>query len=45
MINSWRELNFYILFCQPQKETHRLSRWFFFNGYNPNGASKRLKGV
>ena len=19
MINSWRELNFYILFCQPQK--------------------------
>ena len=31
--------------CKYKKETHRLSRWFFFNGYNPNGASKRLKGV
>ena len=38
LMSSGKRLN-------QKKVTHRLSRWFFTSGCNPNGASERLKGV
>ena len=37
--------NICLQYIAKQKVTHRLSRWFFTSGCNPNGASERLKGV